>query len=183
MKNYKVDPKNSHKLKNQSRLKLAPPKKINQIIKIGSEDKIADLGSGPGLFTKILEKKAKKTIAIDIERKMLKEFNLKSTNNITLIQANANKIPLKSNTLDIVYGITVLHEIIHESPLDELKRIMKPEGKLLMIDFKKDPNVKTGPPVKYRLSKKQAKKYISKKFKVKETGEISSKTYYIKAQN
>lgn len=49
MKNYKVDPKNAHKLKNQSRLKLAPPKKINQIIKIGSEDKIADLGSGPGL--------------------------------------------------------------------------------------------------------------------------------------
>ncbi len=182
MKEYKVDPKNVDSLKEKSRLKIAPPQKIKQIINLKPEHTILDLGSGPGLFTKPLSTKANKTIAIDMERKMLKKFETKKDNKIKIIQAKAKKLPIKSNTIDIIYGITVLHEIKPEKPLKELKRTIKPNGTLLMIDFKKDPKVKTGPPLKHRLSKKQAKKYIAKKFKIQKTGEISPKTYYIKAK-
>lgn len=74
MKEYKVDPKNVDSLKEKSRLKIAPPQKVSQIINLKPEHTILDLGSGPGLFTKPLSTKVNKTIAIDMERKMLKKI-------------------------------------------------------------------------------------------------------------
>ncbi len=180
MNERRFTPDHIETLKHETRLEIAPPKKLQKLIQPKPNQIIADLGSGPGLFTQKIAPKTQTTLAIDVQPKMLKHLP-KKPKNIKPIQANANKLPLKNNILDTLYGITVLHEIKPEKPLKELKRVLKPNGTLLMIDFKKDPKITDGPPQHHRQTQQEAKNYIETHFKIQKTGSMSKKTYYIKA--
>jgi ubiquinone/menaquinone biosynthesis C-methylase UbiE len=65
------------------------------------------------------------------------------------------KIPIKSQTVDVCLVATVLHDLVEirtdKGALKEVTRVMKPGGRLAVIEFKKIDGP-PGPPVSVRLS-------------------------------
>jgi len=67
----------------------------------------------------------------------------------------SRKIPLGDASVDICLMATVLHDLVedgtHEGTLREIIRVLKPHGRLAVVEFKKMPGP-PGPPEKVRLS-------------------------------
>jgi ubiquinone/menaquinone biosynthesis C-methylase UbiE len=83
--------------------------------------------------------------------------------NIGLILSNEDEIPLENESVDILISINTLHEFDDKGRMiEEIRRVLRRYGKLLIVDFKKE-DTGFGPPVAIRVSKEQAKSLFEKK--------------------
>ncbi|BFI73556.1 2-methoxy-6-polyprenyl-1,4-benzoquinol methylase, mitochondrial [Nanoarchaeota archaeon] len=133
---------------------------------------LADLGSGPGRFAIPIARiiYPGKVYAIDIDKEFLdyiekikKERNI---DNIITIQADiTNKVPLEDKSIDFVLLANVFHDIVHEKKeeglLKEIKRILKDNGKIGVVEFKKE-YTEFGPPISIRLSPEETISFFEK---------------------
>ncbi len=59
--------------------------------------------------------------------------------NLKFIQGNAEEIPIPSNTMDVVVNVESCHAYGSvEKFLNQVKRVLKPGGHLLLVDFRSD---------------------------------------------
>ncbi|MBN2682450.1 MAG: class I SAM-dependent methyltransferase [Bacteroidales bacterium] len=116
-----------------------PKKIIKPYIKEGMM--VMDLGCGPGFFTvemaKILQNSGK-VVAVDIQEGMLKllEAKIKGTDFqkiVTLHQAENDSLSF-SGKVDFILAFYVVHEISRDNLFSELKRILNPNGKILIVE-------------------------------------------------
>lgn len=108
--------------------------------------KILDLAGGTGdlsiKFSKIVGDTGI-VVLVDINHTMLKAGqkkirNLGIINNILYIQANAEALPFPSNTFDCISIAFGLRNFTNkEKSLSSVYRVLKPGGKLLILDFSK----------------------------------------------
>ena len=104
-----------------------------------NEIKILDLGSGPALINKEIKKILPNSIiySLDQSSEMLKNaqnYTFKGEiQKINGILSNAENIPLKSDSMDIIISRFSLS--YWENPnlvIKEIKRVLKPDGKLIL---------------------------------------------------
>lgn len=136
-------------------------------MKINQNFIAADLGCGSGFFTVPLSQKVKKVYGIDVQEEMLQFLEQKirklKIKNIELLLSKENEIPLEDESVDLLVSVNTLHEFDDkERMIEEMRRTLKPGGKVLIVDFKKE-DTGFGPPVYIRVPKKQAKKLFEKK--------------------
>ncbi len=160
------DPKNIRVLEEEARKSWQSPDEILATVKIRPSVVVVDLGCGSGFFTVPLAKKAAKVYAIDVQKEMLEVLEQKIQShrimNIEPLLSRADDIPLESETVDLVVSINTLHEFDNrDRTIGEMRRILKPNGTALIVDFKKQ-NTGFGPPVDVRVSEKQAVRLFKK---------------------
>lgn len=95
---------------------------------------VLDVASGEGYGTNLLSKKANKIYGVDISSEAIKFSREKYKNdNITFIQAEAINIPLPDQNIDVIVCFeTIEHHDKHNEMLTEFKRILKPDGILII---------------------------------------------------
>ncbi len=114
--------------------------KVSEYLDNVSKNKVVlDAGCGTGKFLKVLENNASKYIGIDLSQNQLSKARLKSQNNKSkFICSNLSKIPLNSNSIDLVISSWVLGTITNiderNMVLSELKRILKYDGQIILIE-------------------------------------------------
>lgn len=114
--------------------------KASNYLKSISKDKIVlDAGCGTGKFLNILETSSKEYIGIDLSDKQLSKAKLKSKkDNTKFICSNLSSINIEDNKIDLIVSSWVLGTItdINErtSALNELKRILKDNGIIILIE-------------------------------------------------
>ena len=113
--------------------------KVADYLKELSIDKVVlDAGCGTGKFWPIIENVASKYIGIDLSNEQLKKAKDKSSGNSLFINSSLEKIELDNNSVDLIISTWVLGTItdIEERNrcLDELKRILKPNGKIILVE-------------------------------------------------
>lgn len=113
--------------------------KVADYLKELSIDKVVlDAGCGTGKFLPIIENVASKYIGIDLSNEQLKKAKDKSSGNSLFINSSLEKIELDNNSIDLIISTWVLGTItdIEERNrcLDELKRILKPNGKIILVE-------------------------------------------------
>lgn len=127
---------------------------------------ILDLGCDPGDYSIQLAKEVMpngKLIAIDNDAEVIDYLNQRLVDetelNIETLVADArNELPLEDNSVDLCCIITVLH-ILNirkrgNTIFKEIKHVLKPNGRLITIDVKKE-DYDFGPPTSMKVSHQQ----------------------------
>ena len=104
--------------------------------------RVLDDGCGQGLILSLIAQKCRKVVGVDISKKSLirakqgiKELGLQ---NVELIQGDAENLPLKDETFDVVYSIGVLHHTPDtQKGIDEIYRVLKNDGQAIVMLYHK----------------------------------------------
>jgi ubiquinone/menaquinone biosynthesis C-methylase UbiE len=114
-------------------------RKFNQIrteLLKGATGNVLEMGSGTGVNFPFY-KHAEKVTAIEPSKYMIDQSISKleaATIPIKTVQASAEKLPFEDETFDTVVGTLVFCTIPHpELAIKEMKRVCKPEGKILLF--------------------------------------------------
>ena len=88
---------------------------------------------------------------------------------------------MDDHSVDICLMATVLHDLIqdgtHHGTLEEIVRVLKPAGRLVVVEFKKMPGP-PGPPEKVRLSPEAVDRVLAPLgFQCSTTVELGAATY------
>ena len=117
--------------------------KVIETLKLKSDRKIADIGSGSGLFTRPLAKKAAKgnVYAVDIDQKLLDHVAKTSADeklsNVKTILA-AEDDPKLPEPVDLIVIIDTMHHIANQPTyVKTLKKYLRKDGRIAIIDFSK----------------------------------------------
>lgn len=168
---------------------LLAAQKILKRLDIKSGMRVADLGcGGAGHFTIPAGSKVGSrglVYAVDILKSVLKSVvsraRLEGFNNIKPVWSNleilkATKIP--SASLDAAFLINILFQSKqHENIFQEAVRLLKKEGKLLVIDWQPKAMVSFGPPPIDRI-KPEKVKIIAQKLELKLIDEFDAGVYH-----
>ena len=123
------------------------PEKVVEALNITPGMVVADVGAGSGYFTRRFVKAVGKTghvLAVDIEQKML-DYNkqelekLGIANRASFILAKPDDPSLSQNSVDLVFLCNAYHHVEHH--LDywaKIKSALKPDGRVVIIDFYHD---------------------------------------------
>ena len=129
-------------LDNPIRRLMQPPSELVEKLAINPNNVVVDFGCGPGYYTIELAKKAKKVIAVDLSPEMLEKAQNKAekagVKNIQFLQSEGTNIQLEAISVNLILLATVFHEVGNsEVVLKEFSRILKPEGKLIIVEVVK----------------------------------------------
>ncbi|MBS3175237.1 methyltransferase domain-containing protein [Candidatus Woesearchaeota archaeon] len=116
---------------------------------------VLDVGGGTGIIAELLVNDIKEITILDPSKNMLKKIKSKK---IKKLLGSAENIKFKDKTFDLVYCVDSFHHFtnsyeksehkrIIQKCLRELIRILKPKGKLLIIEF--DNKSKIGKIIEY----------------------------------
>lgn len=99
---------------------------------------VADLGAGTGFITGGLISQGIAVIAVDQSREMLAilEERHDASGRLEVRAGEAERLPIADRTVDYAFANMYLHHV--EDPpvaIDEMARILKPGGKLIMTDL------------------------------------------------
>jgi ubiquinone/menaquinone biosynthesis C-methylase UbiE len=126
---------------------FADPSKNLEQLEITTNLSIADLGAGTGFYTLAAAKKIKggegRVYCVEVQRDLLKHVEelAKKDNlhNIDYIWGNIEKrgsTKIRDHIIDCAIASNVLFQVEdRQGFLEELKRILKPGGKVLLIDW------------------------------------------------
>ena len=99
---------------------------------------LLDYGCGVGpVIEKVVKMNPKKVTGIDISEISIskaKEKLVQSGSKVELIVDNCENTMFSNNKFDIVYGLGILHHLQFSKCINEISRILKPNGTFLFIE-------------------------------------------------
>jgi ArsR family transcriptional regulator len=103
-------------------------------------DTCADIGAGEGELSLLLSRSAKKLLAVDFNDKMLEIISQRAQaqniHNIETRHGDIDELPIEDSSVDLAVLSQVLHHLpTPEKSFAEVKRILKENGKLLLLDL------------------------------------------------
>jgi ubiquinone/menaquinone biosynthesis C-methylase UbiE len=136
------------------------PQEVITALNIKEGEVIADIGAGSGYFTFRLAHSVGETgcvYAVDVSPDMIlhlnrrvRDFNLRNV--VTILCAPDDPL-LADASVDRVFICDTWHHISgHAKYLALLKRMLKPGGQVIMVDFKKT-KTPVGPPMEIRIAR------------------------------
>ncbi len=126
------------------------PTQLVESLALRKGDIVADFGCGAGAYVFPVSKAIGdrgKVYAIDIHKEILEKINreadkLNITNIDTILSDIEDKVSVESLSCDAIILSNVLSEVFNtENIFKEINRILKPNGLLLVIDWKKSEHI------------------------------------------
>lgn len=157
----------------KSSFELIDSDKLRSALPIKPGSVVIDLACGKGIYSLFLSEIVKETgliYAVDLwkEGLLLLEEQLKKksiTNIITLLADAGKQIEIDDGSSDICLMATVLHDFQEagqaDTVLKKIKNLLKPNGCLAVIEFKKIEGP-PGPPLHIRLSEAEVEEMVKR---------------------
>lgn len=164
---HKFDPSMLEKLEDPSRLEIFHPEAVLNKFGLKEGTAVLDVGTGTGFYLPYLSKlvgEKGRVYAVDIEPKLL-DFAKKRAEdlrlrNVEVLKSGEDSIPLPESSIDFIFMAFVFHEL--KEPLrylEEIKRVVKADATLLIVDWTKIDRDK-GPPPSEACSEDEVKNYL-----------------------
>jgi ubiquinone/menaquinone biosynthesis C-methylase UbiE len=187
----RFDPANLHRLEDPDRQKLFPVDRILSLAGIKPKMTIADIGVGTGYFAIPIAKLVAPLplYGVDVSSEMLAYLRNKLAQpampkNIELSNGEATATNLPDACCDAIILSAVWHEIDDtNAALNEFRSILKPMGRLVLIDWNPEGTRPPGPPLEHRIPLATAKQTAeSAQWKVTRAEPLNESIYLVVAQ-
>lgn len=168
MPGHRFNPDKAANLLSDERKQRLPYGEIMEKLGIDPEDVIADLGAGNGFFAIPMARYLNNTVyAVDVEPRMMEALKERAEaeriTNICYLQSDLASTAIDDHSVDKVLAAFVMHEMPSiEDTLDEIKRIVKPGGAMLFLEWALVETEK-GPPLNERISSEDLAAIFEKK--------------------
>jgi len=157
---HKFNPEKAEKLIAPERYQEIKPEILLQKLGIGPGSTILDLGCGNGFFTfpaAVGMGENGMVIAADVSEEMLLMLNRRGPpDNVQVLHVEEVNLDVEDESVDGAVAISLYHEL--KAPLEnlnEIKRVLKPEGKLMFMDWDPQAERVRGPALDHRVSREQ----------------------------
>jgi ubiquinone/menaquinone biosynthesis C-methylase UbiE len=159
MNERRFNPSLAHRLDDPVRRAWLPPVEVLAAMSLHSGETIADIGAGTGYFSLPLAQAVGplgKVYAVDAQpemlsllQQMLKQATL---DNVELVHAEADDTHLPPSSCDHLLLANVWHEFDNRTAvLEESARVLKPGGRIALLDWRPDVEPLAGPPLEHRI--------------------------------
>ncbi|MFC6719021.1 class I SAM-dependent methyltransferase [Natrialbaceae archaeon GCM10025810] len=126
-------------------------------LSISPEATVADLGSGTGFFTDDVAPHAGEIYAVDLQEEMHEYYREKGVpENVDLVTSDVSDLPFDDGGVDAAFSTMTYHEFASEEALAEIRRVLAPNGRLVIVDWSGTGSGDDGPPVDERYSADEA---------------------------
>jgi ubiquinone/menaquinone biosynthesis C-methylase UbiE len=101
---------------------------------------VLDIACGEGYGSYLLSKSSKKLIGVDLSHEIIKHATKKySRNNLSFCSGSIFNLPFEKEYFDVIVCFeTIEHVLNQEKAIEELKRVLKPNGILIISTPEKD---------------------------------------------
>lgn len=156
---HKFDPAHLDRLLSSQRREWQDPESILAALGLQTGERLADVGVGPGYFALAAARMVgpEGTVyGFDIEPRMLtrleEEARSAGLTQIQPVHSGESRLPLEDGAVNAVLMANVFHELHDPAEMmREIRRILSPGGRLLIVDWKKE-ETPMGPPLHERRS-------------------------------
>ncbi len=150
-----------HNLEDPHRDAYQMPDAVVAALNLAPDAVVADVGCGPGYFTRRLARAVPQgmVFAVDVEPRQLDRLNehlqADGVTNVVPVLAPAGDPRLPPGRVDLILVVDTYHHF-DDRPhyLAKLARALKPEGRLVVIDYHKR-ELPVGPPVEHKIAREQ----------------------------
>jgi len=187
----RFDPANLHRLEDPDRPQLFPVDRILSLAGIKFTMTVADIGAGTGYFAIPLAKLTAPLplFAVDVSTEMLDYLRDKLAqpvmpHNLQLVHGEATATNLADACCDVVFLSAVWHEVDDAtSALKEFARVLKPAGRVVLVDWSPTGVRPPGPPLEHRIALSVVEATLkSARWRVSRAEPINESIYLVVAQ-
>ena len=151
----KFNPEYAHVLHSTSRWWYEPPERLVFLFDMGRGKRILEVGVGTGYFLLHLARMYPEVefIGTDVQEEMLEvaKERAEGLRNVRLLKNDEDRLPIEGNGIDGVLLAHSFHELERPNTmLKEVMRILRPGGKVVVVDWKPVPTP-FGPPLSERV--------------------------------
>ncbi len=160
-KPHKFDPAKAGGLDKPERQRILPNERIVELLDLHGSETVLDYGAGSGVLTVPVARELPAGIvhAVDESPEMLRLLRerLERTYSYSVRPQliENNRVDMANNCVDRVLAVNLLHEVIGEEALAEMRRLLKSDGFLLVIDWRSDVQRDEGPPADVSLTSEE----------------------------
>lgn len=111
-------------------------RRLSEILELNARknDKILELGAGIGNVTGVLSRNDRSVTALDFSPASLHVLKRRYPQVFELVVSDMETLPFKDNSFDWVVCVSVLSYVNRDKVEAEIRRVLKPEGYILIID-------------------------------------------------
>lgn len=164
---HKFDPARAQQLESPERQEFLPNEQVLDLLGLsGQEAAVVDYGAGSGVLTVPLAQRLMHGVVYAVEESpqmmQLLQQKIEDTelHNVRLHLIKDNRVPLERAVADRILAVNLLHEVIGETALEEMYRLLAPDGFLLIVDWRKDVEREVGPPREVVLTLQEARQML-----------------------
>ncbi|MFC3958208.1 class I SAM-dependent methyltransferase [Halovivax cerinus] len=140
-------------LRDPGRYRYCSREELLSELPLGSDSTVADLGSGTGFYTDDVAPFVGTLYAVDVQAAMHEKYRDQGVpENVELVTAGVDSLPFADDDLDGAFSTMTHHEYASEDAFAELARVIRPDGRLVTVDWSADGRGESGPPTDERFS-------------------------------
>ena len=149
---------NAHVLEDPERQKWLPAAEVIERLALTPGMQVADVGAGTGYFAIPIARAVSpggRVLAVDVQPEMLERLRarIEPTTPIVPVEGDAARTTLSDASVDLAFLANVWHEFDDtEAVLTEMARVVRPGGRIAILDWRPDVEQPPGPPLAHRVA-------------------------------
>lgn len=154
---HTFDPAAADKLEDVIRYRYLSRDELVGALDPTDDDDVIDLGSGTGFYTRDVAPYVGTLRAVDLQSDMHEHFrSVGIPENVEVVTAGVADMPFDDSSLDAAYSTMTFHEIVSDESLAEIRRVLRPGARFVVVDWSKEGEEERGPPREARYGPEEA---------------------------